>query len=545
MRRLTLLIGLLVVTAACGRSCGFGKTDLIWVEQGGKYGYIDAKGTVAINPQFDEATDFADGLAAVRLGAKWGFVDDDGKYVVNPQFDDAMPFADGLAAVRMGDQWGYVGPEGKFVINPQFDHAYPFAEDRARVVSGGKFAFIDKAGKYIANPQFDQALDFSDGLACVRIGANWGYVDLKGNTVINPQYEGALPFSEGLAAVSVAGQVGFIDTSGRLVVNPQFSAAGSFSEGLAPAANADMKFGFIKKDGSFAVNPQFERVRGFAEGRALVELSGKIGYADTSGNLAITPQFQDGGPFSGGRASVRMNGRYGYIDKAGKLIINPQFDRASRLTAHETAPLFGARGLGLGATDRGRVPEGRDALRFRLAVPSMMFVTVDASAGACNSLRVEGVSQGDGSGRCSVSGVFRPGSYPVVLTASEGSPYVLSVSSGTELVPVSVGASLEGDTRGGAKLYALEVAARATLHLSLDPLDGGDPVLEVLDEHGRQLAANDDGGMGSGSLIRANFEPGRYLVRARAYNQRGGRVRLSVMEGGSQTQPWGNQTQPW
>ncbi len=50
-------------------------------------------GRVAINPQFDAALRYADGLAAVRIGndntGKWGYIDKQGKMVINPQFDEA------------------------------------------------------------------------------------------------------------------------------------------------------------------------------------------------------------------------------------------------------------------------------------------------------------------------------------------------------------------------------------------------------------------------------------------------------------------------
>jgi hypothetical protein len=43
--------------------------------------------------QFDEATDFTEGLAAVRLGdyttGKCGYIDKQGKFVITPQFGDA------------------------------------------------------------------------------------------------------------------------------------------------------------------------------------------------------------------------------------------------------------------------------------------------------------------------------------------------------------------------------------------------------------------------------------------------------------------------
>jgi hypothetical protein len=44
----------------------------------GKYGYIDKQGHFVVNPQFDEAGEFNDGLAAVRIGndktGKYGYI---------------------------------------------------------------------------------------------------------------------------------------------------------------------------------------------------------------------------------------------------------------------------------------------------------------------------------------------------------------------------------------------------------------------------------------------------------------------------------------
>ena len=69
-------------------------------------------GTIVINPQFDNALLFSEGLAAASIGDKWGFIDKTGSVVINPQFEDAYPFSEGLAAVRIGDsqtgRWGYI-----------------------------------------------------------------------------------------------------------------------------------------------------------------------------------------------------------------------------------------------------------------------------------------------------------------------------------------------------------------------------------------------------------------------------------------------------
>jgi hypothetical protein len=42
-------------------------------KDGTQYGYIDKTGQLVISPQYDNANDFSEGLAAVKTGDKYGF----------------------------------------------------------------------------------------------------------------------------------------------------------------------------------------------------------------------------------------------------------------------------------------------------------------------------------------------------------------------------------------------------------------------------------------------------------------------------------------
>ena len=52
-----------------------------------------------VGGKFDEAWDFSEGLAAVKIGGKVGFINKAGEIVINPQFDNAGSFSEGLARV--------------------------------------------------------------------------------------------------------------------------------------------------------------------------------------------------------------------------------------------------------------------------------------------------------------------------------------------------------------------------------------------------------------------------------------------------------------
>jgi hypothetical protein len=257
------------------------------IEQAGKYGYIDAGGNVVAEPQYDFAGNFAFGLAPVVVDGEFGYIDQMGQLVIEPQFNDAQAFTtEGLAAVRPDQSYGYIDPTGQMVIQPRFESAASFSEDLAAVTTDGNYGFIDPTGQFVIEPQFDFASTFSEGLAAVLVDGRVGFIDQSGEIVIEPAYDFAQDFSEGLAAVSIDGLIGYIDPAGQIVIEPQFDFAESFSEGLA-AAREEALIGFIDPTGRMVIAPQFDDARPFWKGLARVERAHQWGYIDPSGQ----PQF--------------------------------------------------------------------------------------------------------------------------------------------------------------------------------------------------------------------------------------------------------------
>lgn len=78
-------------------------------------GYIDKTGQIATKPQFSFASDFSEGLAAVKVGDRYAYIDKMGKVVIEPQFDEAGAFSEGLARVRVDNKWRYINANGQFL----------------------------------------------------------------------------------------------------------------------------------------------------------------------------------------------------------------------------------------------------------------------------------------------------------------------------------------------------------------------------------------------------------------------------------------------
>jgi len=200
------------------------------VEIDGKWGYVDKNGKTAINPLFEDAKDFQEGLARVQLGSKWGYIDKNGKMAIKPQFDWAGEFKEGLALIRLGSKWGYIGKNGETAINPQFDYADDFQEGRARILLGSQWGYIDKTGKIAANLQFDGAEDFGEERAGIKLGGKDGYADKTEKTAIKPKFDFKGWFQEGLARIKLGGKWGYISKARKMASNLQFNGAEDFQE---------------------------------------------------------------------------------------------------------------------------------------------------------------------------------------------------------------------------------------------------------------------------------------------------------------------------
>ncbi len=124
-------------------------------DESGKWGYVNDKGKYIIKPRFEEAGDFIDGLARIRIHSKYGFINECGRPRIRPMFDNARDFSEGLAAVMVYNSanhpvWGYIDIRGRFIIKPQYEEAADFSDGRALVKNGDNVFYIDRMGESVS-----------------------------------------------------------------------------------------------------------------------------------------------------------------------------------------------------------------------------------------------------------------------------------------------------------------------------------------------------------------------------------------------------------
>ena len=73
---------------------------------------IKAKTKAKFMLKYDDAYNFSEGLALVKLNGKYGYIDKQGNEVIPLKYDYANNFLEGLALVRLNGKYGYIDKQG-------------------------------------------------------------------------------------------------------------------------------------------------------------------------------------------------------------------------------------------------------------------------------------------------------------------------------------------------------------------------------------------------------------------------------------------------
>ena len=115
------------------------------------YGYANEKMKLVIPYDFDEAYDFENGMALVKLGEKWGYIDTNGNWIIYREFDEEFRFSSaGVAKVLWNGKWGLLTKDGDYVLPCEYDSLYCCDEvKRVFTVKNGYMNVWDLEGNKI------------------------------------------------------------------------------------------------------------------------------------------------------------------------------------------------------------------------------------------------------------------------------------------------------------------------------------------------------------------------------------------------------------
>ena len=147
-----------------------------------RYEIIESSGLTVAAIGANEATEFSQGMTAVKQqNGLYTFYNRRGNTVFDTTFNNALNFTENLAAVKVDDKWGYIDQKGAIVIEPKFEDVGQFSEGLAPAKTEGKWGYIDATGNMVIANRYDSVSSFENGYASVKQGNNICSMDAKGN----------------------------------------------------------------------------------------------------------------------------------------------------------------------------------------------------------------------------------------------------------------------------------------------------------------------------------------------------------------------------
>lgn len=141
---------------------------------------------------YNEPKDTINRLYPFMIDNKWGYKSNiDNSIVIEPEYDYAKLFEDGIARVKMNGKWQLIDNNGQALTEAKYDKIEPFrlSHTIAMAYIGNKKGFLDEKGKEIVPVLFDELKygysdyyggDIRDDLIRVRMGDKYGYINMEG-----------------------------------------------------------------------------------------------------------------------------------------------------------------------------------------------------------------------------------------------------------------------------------------------------------------------------------------------------------------------------
>jgi len=258
----------------------------------GKWGLIDAKGTVIVQPVYDVVGDYDDQYAVVQKGGKTGLIDKTGKVIITAKYVDVSILDSALFVVFDGEKRRVLNHEGNTIL----ETTYELIEVRD--------------SQYLAYTQQQK----------------WGMVHMSGREICPPNYRGIELYQDSYVLTKDTLGTGLTDVMGKVILSPNFQEINIHNDSLF-FYKKNKKWGANDRDNNALLNTEWDTVVGLNHNFVMVENSvGKSLYSYPARRLISENEFDAFRALSDAYAYCIKNGKTGLIDMYGRNILAPDYE---------------------------------------------------------------------------------------------------------------------------------------------------------------------------------------------------------------------------
>lgn len=309
----------------------------------GLYGYMDSEGRTLIQPQYETAYNFQDGIAVVAKNGKWGLINKKNQALIDFSFDEISEFVDNRAVVTLNNKQGLIDRSGRLVVPPDQEDILSLGSDliAIRLKDDVLYGLYNLNFEIVNTNRFFEVNAFQKGISIVKMENGYGLLSSNGNLVQSGFYESLRAFNDSIYEYVVAGKKGLMLTNGQKLTEAIYDEFSRFdASGRQLLARQGTQLIYLNERGQRYFPYPAEYFSGaletaqFYNGIAIYRKKGKFGLFDLNNKEVLKPTYDRLGRV-GPAVPAQKEAKWGIIDYKGRTIIPFEFDQI------ETLPNYG------------------------------------------------------------------------------------------------------------------------------------------------------------------------------------------------------------
>lgn len=246
---------------------------------------------------------------------------------MEPVYDDAGYFYNGLAVVIKDGLGGVIGKDGTEILPPEYIGVRT-ADACIIAQKEDRLYFFDTDGREISSAPGNQIFENND-IFYISIDNKVGFADKKGNVILEPVYEEIRPIPEQELVMVRNGEKKYtiLDYEGQAAApSYYYDRVYDFVNGRA-AVERNGKYGVLRYDGTLEMPIEYDKIKLFSDGSVTVWKGDTAELTDSGGNLILTGEYSDLSEAENGYTTWSSGRRKNFFwDKQGNLISQYEYE---------------------------------------------------------------------------------------------------------------------------------------------------------------------------------------------------------------------------
>lgn len=343
-------------------TCLFGQNNLLLpVKVDGKWGFINDKAEVVIQPVYNHAVDFKGSYAVIKKGNLFGVINKSGNEIIPPIWNAIQVLSDTLLGVRKDSLWAVIDYTGKQYLPPVCELLQPAFGGCVLYKVERRTGLLDKNGAKLIPPIFDTIYQYRNNYFETILNIHKGLYSPIGKKILPANNEAIYQYYAGYIVFKTDGKWGAVDMEGTELIHPEWAEMDVISKKFIKVRNNKLWECYSVASKSLS-NGAFDEIAPLTENLVLIQKYGAWGIMDANVEIKLKPEYNDielihpdvylltrGNKYGLASSSTgklvmpayadeinslydvnvfvyKKIGKYGLVNTSGKQITNPEYE---------------------------------------------------------------------------------------------------------------------------------------------------------------------------------------------------------------------------